>query len=178
MYDVLNNLAIDSKLAPAHSSERDLAKEHIALCGKNDLIIGDRGYPSYELCSFTMEQGSNFIFRCSKNIFSGAQKLFSSDLFENQVTLKKKGSSCENYKSLPDEITVRFVKIILDTGEEEVLITSLLDVDKYPREDFKNLYWLRWKIETYFDILKNRLNLENFTGKSVEHYCVQMMLLV
>jgi len=168
LYDVLNNIAIDSKLAPAHSSEKELAKEQIALCGKNDLIIGDRGYPSYELCSFTMEQGADFIFRCSTNSFKGAQKLFSSDLFENQVILKRKDSSCKDDKSLSEEMTVRFVKVILDNGEEEVLITSLIDAEKYPRDDFKNLYWFRWGIETYFDILKNRLSLENFTGKSAE----------
>jgi len=30
--------------------------------------------------------------------------------------------------------------------------------------DFMELYAMRWGIETYFDILKNRLSLENFTG--------------
>ncbi len=168
MYDVLNNIAIDSKLVPAYSSEKKLAEEHIALCRKNDLIIGDRGYPSYKLCAKILGQEADFIFRCSRASFSGAQELFENDLFENQVILKKKEFHCKEDSDLPEEMSVRFVKIILDTGEEEVLITSLLDTEKYPTEDFKHLYWLRWGIETYFDILKNRLNLENFTGKSSE----------
>lgn len=168
MYDVLNNIAIDSILAPANSSEKKLAEDHIAVCSKNDLIIGDRGYPSYRLCAKILETNVHFIFRCSRSSFKGAQKLFESELFENQVILKKKDFSCKDDCDLPKEITVRFVKVILDTGEEEVLMTSLLDSKEYPVEDFKNLYWLRWGIETYFDILKNRLNLENFTGKSSE----------
>lgn len=168
MYDVLNNIAIDSILAPANSSEQKLAEDHIAVCSKNDLIIGDRGYPSYRLCGTILEKKSQFIFRCSRSSFKGAQRLFESELTENQVTLKRKDLSCKNDCDLPEEIPVRFVKVILDSGEIEVLMTSLLDSKKYPREDFKNLYWLRWGIETYFDILKNRLNLENFTGKSSE----------
>lgn len=168
MYDVLNNIAIDSKLVPAHSSEKKLAEEHIALCKKDDLIIGDRGYPTYKLCAKILEKNAHFIFRCSKVSFKGAQQLFSSDLVENKVVLRRKESSCKGDNDILEEMHVRFVKVILDTGEEEVLITSLLDTEKYPREDFKNLYWLRWGIETYFDILKNRLNLENFTGKSSE----------
>jgi len=168
MYDVLNNIAVDSKLMPAHSSEKKIAEEHIAICRKNDLIIGDRGYPSYKLCAEILMKDAHFIFRCSRKSFKGAQQLYESNLYENQVILKKKDANCKNDNNIPNEISVRFVKVILSTGEEEVLITSLLDEEKYPREDFKNLYWLRWGIETYFDILKNRLNLENFTGKSSE----------
>ena len=32
--------------------------------------------------------------------------------------------------------------------------------------NFKELYALRWGIETYFDLIKNRLGLENFTGQT------------
>ena len=39
---------------------------------------------------------------------------------------------------------------------------------KYPYSDFREIYHRRWRIETFFSVLKSRLNLENFTGKSVE----------
>lgn len=168
LYDVLNNLSIDSRIAPAHSSEQKIALEQIAECSKNDLIIGDRGYPSYELCSNIKQKEAHFLFRCKRTSFHGLQKFIESDISEQVIDLKKKNSVCKNNNDLPDEISIRFMKIVLDTGEVEVLATSLLDTRMYPREDFKNLYWLRWGIETYFDILKNRLNLENFTGKSAE----------
>ena len=34
-------------------------------------------------------------------------------------------------------------------------------------EDFKKLYGLRWDIEKQYDKLKNKLQLENFTGRTV-----------
>jgi hypothetical protein len=56
---------------------------------------------------------------------------------------------------------------MLKTGEPEVLITSLLD-DRITPDDFKELYNLRWGIETYYHRLKSHLNLENFSGLTVE----------
>ena len=35
-------------------------------------------------------------------------------------------------------------------------------------EDYKELYFKRWPIETKYDIVKNRINLENFTGRTIE----------
>ena len=61
---------------------------------------------------------------------------------------------------------IRFVRVVLDNGEIEVLATSVLEHEILQTDDFKELYHQRWGIETYYDILKNRLSLENFTGLS------------
>ena len=71
-------------------------------------------------------------------------------------------------EGLPTTLTVRFVRVTLETGEYEVLATSLLDPKQYPVSCFKELYYLRWGIETFYGTLKTRLNLENFTGLSPE----------
>ena len=69
---------------------------------------------------------------------------------------------------LPASIRVRFVRVLLDTGEFEVLVTSLLDEAKYPAEGFLELYGLRWGIESFYGLIKTRLELENFTGNGAE----------
>lgn len=38
-------------------------------------------------------------------------------------------------------------------------------MDEFTKEDLKHLYDLRWTIETDYDVLKNILELENFTGQ-------------
>lgn len=60
-------------------------------------------------------------------------------------------------------ITLRMVKVPLSGDREEVLITNL------PSETFDclqiaQLYHMRWGIETAYEILKDRLQIENFTG--------------
>lgn len=42
----------------------------------------------------------------------------------------------------------------------------MLEGDTISTNEFKALYFKRWDIETYYEILKNRLSLENFTGLS------------
>jgi hypothetical protein len=48
------------------------------------------------------------------------------------------------------------VRIRLSTGETEVLVTSLLDSEKYTTQMLKELYHLRWGIETPRCVLKER----------------------
>lgn len=64
-------------------------------------------------------------------------------------------------------LQARFVRVVLDNGDIEVLITSLLDETRFPVKYFKALYHLRWGIEAIYKRLKSRLEIENFSGKSV-----------
>ena len=49
-----------------------------------------------------------------------------------------------------------------------MLATNLLDETGYPSEWFGELYHYRWGVETYYGLLKGRLDLGNFTGLSPE----------
>lgn len=60
-------------------------------------------------------------------------------------------------------IKLRVLKVVLDTGEVEILITNLTE-DELKYEDSKELYFKRWGIETKFDELKNKFQIENFSG--------------
>ena len=64
----------------------------------------------------------------------------------------------ENVKEL-GEISLRMVKILLENGNLEVLAF----LNGFHTEEIK-LYHMRWGIETAYETLKNRLQLENFTG--------------
>ncbi|MBL0128306.1 MAG: hypothetical protein IPP83_12840 [Flavobacteriales bacterium] len=59
---------------------------------------------------------------------------------------------------------MRLVKVALDNGEVETLIASLLDRKEYPTELFKELYYNRWGVEQFYDVVKNIVCVENFTG--------------
>ena len=61
--------------------------------------------------------------------------------------------------------SVRVVRVILNTGEMETLITNL-DEKEFHTNEFKKLYFMRWGVETAFDTLKNKLLIEKFSGRS------------
>ena len=69
-------------------------------------------------------------------------------------------------KDKNEKTKLRVIKITLDNGEEEMLVTNLFD-PALTLQDFKELYHRRWSIETGYNSLKNKLEIENFSGRSM-----------
>ncbi|MBF0227613.1 MAG: IS4 family transposase [Desulfobacterales bacterium] len=169
MYDVLNGIAIDSILGHSRAYEVDLAINHLLFTRKNDLILADRNYASYRFLSELINRKVDFVIRCSSNSFNVAREMFEKKSFKSRVVILKPSDPKQIRElELPKEIKVRFVKVILDDGSIEVLVTSLIDNKLYLTEEFKEIYNMRWGVETFYSILKTRLNIENFTGKTAE----------
>ena len=170
LYDVLNNIVIDATIKDKSYGERALAISHLQHANENDLIIFDRGYPSYELFAHIEKSHADFLVRIRKSSFKKAAFLFSPYAKQNDITLNIQApkSIKEDLigSTLPTTMKVRFVRVVLDNGEVEVLATNLLDHSILKTSDFKELYHKRWGIETFFHIVKNRLSLENFTGNT------------
>ena len=170
-YDALNNIAVQSFLGDCNVYETELAEKMLGELKVDDLSIFDQGYASYLFMASLIKHKKPFIIRCSTSTFNAAKKLFDPAAPETvtvsidvPASKKKKARELE----LPAAIQVRFVKVILSTGEIEVLATSLLDENEITIDEFKYLYGLRWSVETFFSKIKGRLGLENFTGKTVE----------
>ena len=66
-------------------------------------------------------------------------------------------------------LSIRVVKLTLADGTQEILLTTLRDAAAFPYAVFHGLYAKRWGSETHYDVLKNILEIENFTGKSALH---------
>lgn len=157
LYDVLNEVLLDARIMKLSCGERELASQHILRLQElgiaNDLIIFDRGYASAQLIAQLFESGAHFLMRVRRKFNKEIDALTSSDAFVE----------------LTHEQTVyhiRVVKFPLPSGEIETLITDLPQ-DLFETTDFQALYFRRWPIETRYDALKIKLQLENFTGKTV-----------
>lgn len=55
------------------------------------------------------------------------------------------------------------LKLALPSGEIETLITDLTPVE-LPHAEALGLYFRRWGLETHYDDLKNKFEIENFSG--------------
>jgi len=60
MYDPLNQVVVDSCLAPAKAYEVDLALEHLKHTQANDLLLFDRNYTSYIFLASLIKLGRQF----------------------------------------------------------------------------------------------------------------------
>jgi hypothetical protein len=148
-------------MLPIKSSERDTAVEHVKrLCEikpDNNLILLDRGYPSLRLMNIFKEHNISYIMRCNKKEFiSELRKTITND---ETFQLEKKLRDTKEIVNMP----MRAVQITLENGTVETLITNLTDSSFTP-EEFKYLYHLRWRIETKYDEIKNKLEIEAFSG--------------
>src|SRR5262249_24954671 len=138
-------------------------------------VIFDRGYPSLKLIYYLLKNGINNIMRCG-NFLSEITAVKNSGKKDKVVKISLKRSCYDTRRELktffPDidldsHISIRVIFVTLKTGEKEVLITSLLDKTLYHYKIFKELYFLRWGIEESYKFLKNVVEIESFSGKTV-----------
>ena len=168
LYDLLNEICINGILSSIDTDERAQAKQLLEHCQANDLIIYDRGYPSFELIYEHYQKNLHFLMRMPLD-FSQVVKDFVASGKTSQIVEIKPGQK-KSFENKPytksSTLKIRLLRITLNGGGIEVLATSLLDSKHYGNEVFKELYFKRWKIETYYDELKNKLKIEEFSGYS------------
>jgi len=154
LYDVLNEMVIDGMLSANKVGEITLAHKHILRIQSNDLLLLDRGYPSFALAYDILQLEGSFLFRC-KASFNKVVKHFSvSDDIDKVVCISPKQKQSFKGKGFnaKSEIHVRLLKITLKNGEEEILMASLLDQrDKTTKHHYKvnvslSLGFLKYRI--------------------------------
>jgi len=170
LYDVLNGICLDATLERGDAYECALVAKHLSHVSVGDLVIFDRGYCTYSTMAVFADSPADFLIRCRRNSFSAVNKMFEPKSPHDMLVDVKMPEKTHDIdrEGLPDTIRIRLVRVELDNGEIEVLATSLTDSKAFPAESFKSLYWMRWGVETLYDLLKNRLVLENFSINSVE----------
>jgi hypothetical protein len=172
VYDLLNRVGLDTRLEPSTVGEAALATEQLQYLQPGDVAINDRGFTGYVYLALVLQRGAHFISRCSTGSFLAAQELFRLNR-GNQSRIvwlhapPEQKAECGRL-GLPTQMKVRFVSLRLPSKELEVLVTSLLDEQSYPTQEFLTVYHWRWGHETFHLMLKGRLEMENFSGRTTE----------
>jgi IS4 transposase len=172
-FDVLNGITIWADLYPIKTSEQKVAQHWLSYYDPDMLLIYDRGYPGFISIFLhqTKEISQPFVMRCPVNFTYEIRAFVASDQKDIFTRFRSNQySTDELYKMgyivpVGSIVDIRLVKVILDDGTIEVLVTNLFDQQQYPDEIFKELYFKRWGIETKYDTLKNQLQLEAFSGQ-------------
>jgi hypothetical protein len=169
IYDVLNLTTLNAKIDTFETHETQLLKQQLEEVTfiKNDILLLDRGYPSFGLLYELQARNIDFCIRLKDNWWTEINTMLANDETDKTVTFtlnKKDHHLLAKYNSNVDKITVRIVVIELENGIKEILCTSLLDKVEYTLIDLKQLYHLRWSIEEAYKLFKSRTDLESFSG--------------
>lgn len=159
LYDAINGIIIDARIKPMSTDERSLAMTHVEhLCSlpsfSKELVILDRGYPSFELIRFFESKNLSYLMRVKTR-------------FNIDIDRMPLGDQRYFLSQGQERIAVRVIKFHLPSGETETLITNVFD-KRMSAKAFKKLYFKRWPIETRYGDLKRKLEIENFSGRTEE----------
>lgn len=171
-YDVLNHYITQSEVSSIDIGEISVAKTWLQ-CLKSDAItLFDRGFASFAMFHGLLKYNKPFVMRLKVGFNKTVKTFVASSSQDSIVTFTANGAETIKYINEQedsikkgDSVTLRFVKVILPSGEIEVLATSFLDAIQMTIDDLATLYQMRWGIETCFDRLKNHLLIMCFSGQ-------------
>jgi hypothetical protein len=168
LYDVLNEIPLEGSIHPGRTNDIMASLEHLKLLRAGDILMADRGFGSYAFFAEIAAKKADYIVRIKEKTYAGHHQLFTDSTRNDIVADVERPTRFNADTELPCSLRMRFIRIVLADGEVEVLATSLLDKKQYPLKDFKKLYYKRWRIETFFQAIKSRLAVDNFTGRTTE----------
>lgn len=169
LYDVLNLITIDAQIAPLEKGEGKMLKEQIQFLKPGDLLLCDRGYPSLSLMFELHARKIDFCIRMTEGWWLEVRKMLKEGEKDKIVIFKLPKADHElmsQYQIIDPSFICRLIVIELPDGKNEILCTSLLDKDKFPIECFSELYHNRWNIEEGYKLFKDRIEIEQFSGKT------------
>ena len=179
-YDILNDLFIDAVIQGYYSMNEKAAFCQMIDRFQQDkpaIFITDRGYASYNTIAHLINNKQSFVMRLPSTM---AQNIFYNNAIPNNSTFdieddvhigRNRTKACmalrnyhfmlndKTYDSVPvgskkvDSFKLRLVGFELQGGQMEYLLTNLLAPD-FSLNDLKEIYRLRWGIETSFRHLK------------------------
>lgn len=168
-FDVMNRIVVSAALAPWCSGERALMTQHLDALRAGDLILLDRGYPALWMFALLQARGIDFCARLDFGLWGRTLDLVHHDADELWYVAplgKRAQAVCAAAGVSITALRLRVVRVRLKNGEDEFLVTSLLDDTRYPHYLFRDLYGRRWSVEECFKQIKCRVTAENFSGRT------------
>lgn len=163
-----SGLLVDLLVNPLYTHEASLAHRLFKWLKKGDILVGDRAFSSFVILALLQSRGVHSVmrqhqrrrvdFRCGR--FVGPR--------DRIITLKKpetrpRWMKHDAFNRLPEMLVVRQLEYTVEAkgyrSQRIVLVTTLLDGERYPLRALGGLYGERWEVETCYRDLKQTLGM-------------------
>jgi hypothetical protein len=172
LYDVFTGLIIDGRISKMGDSERTLLKNCLAdFPVTKAIFLLDRGFGHFHVCKRFLTAKRHFCIRINGTGSEFGKRVteeLCNDFLICWKPTRKERNTCLKHGLDLEPIRVRVSKIKLRSGEIELLVSSLSDIDTCSLADMKELYRMRWAIEEGFKKLKPKMKLEYFGSRKPE----------
>lgn len=147
------------------SGESSLLRSIFDCIERDDILLGDRYYPSFFLIADVLAKEADGIFRGQAQRcydFRKGQALGKKDhIVEWKKPKKPEWMTQEIYDIYPEQIKVREFKI-----NGKVYVTTLLNHKKYNKQELAKIYELRWNLELNLKSIKDTMNMDMLSCKT------------
>jgi hypothetical protein len=169
LYQLKSQLPFDFDLA-SHASERLCALGHLEVLQAEDIVVYDRGYFSYVLHHRHIKTGIHAIFRLQENSSSAIKAFFATPETDIEITWLPSSQPRSEIQSQYPDLEILPLKLRLlkyKIGDNVFCLgTTLLDAQRYPLQEFIDVYHGRWGIEELYKVSKRIFVIEDFHSKT------------
>ncbi len=175
LFSLASGALLEVVMGNLHSHDLRLLRQLWACLKAGDILLGDRAYGDYVTLAGLPQQGVDVVARlhqARRVDFRRAKRLGHQD----GVFVWRKGGmqstilTPEQWAALPAEIQVRIVRFTAACrgfrSQHLLLVTTLLDAEKYPAAELIDLYARRWRLELCLRDVKTTLGLEQLRCQS------------
>jgi hypothetical protein len=158
------------------TGENSLFRGLYGALAPGDVILADRYFSGWCDIALPWERGVDVVLRkhqLRRSDFRTGRQLGRDDhLISWSKPERPKWMSRARYATLPDALTLRETRVrVVQKGfrtRSLVVVTTLLDADRYPPEDIAILYRRRWQAELHLRSLKIVLQMDQLRCKTPE----------
>jgi hypothetical protein len=149
------------------TGESSLLRSIFSCIEKDDILLGDRYYPSYFLLADVLSKGADGIFRGQAQRNYDFRKGISLGKNDHLVAWEKpqkpEWMTQEMYDVYPDQMSIREFKV-----NGNIYVTTLLSHKKYHKKELANIYELRWHLEINLKSIKETMSMDMLSCKTPE----------
>ncbi len=164
-----SGLLVQLLVNPLYRHEARVAPGVFGHLKRGDVLVGDRAFSTYVLIAMLVDRGAHAVMRENQRRptdFRSGKRIDHDD----RIIRRKKPAQCPawmdpaEFDQLPDALTLRQVRYsVAQRGyrtHKVVLVTTLLDAERYPVRELAAIYGERWEVETCFRHLKQTLKMD------------------
>jgi hypothetical protein len=149
LYNPLSKRVHDLRVAPQDGDERRELEELMSSLSPGDLLVADRGYPSFRIFEKLLQAGCHFVIRSPKSqTFKEVQSFVESGRKQGWVTLYPP-SDYPDRAAAPIKLRIA---VFREFSEDPIVLLTDLGSRSLTRQDLLTIYRLRWKIEEFYGL--------------------------
>ncbi len=166
LFKLVSKMPRDVVVGPVDDAERAQLYDLLGRVRPGNVLVLDRGYPSFKVMLMLADAGIDFVMRVpAQSTFQAVTDFAASGAKDRLLSIAPPRGPLHDCAPM----RVRAVMVRPPKGERTVLLTSFHDRDEIARSDIANLYRMRWNIETFYKLEKGvYLGQGQFHSESVE----------